>query len=150
MHADWLAREPGRRGPLRDLLTILDEGGAIVRCDDALLNDALRGHRWKELFWACRDRLSSMMHVEVLGHAVLEKALDPWPGITCKAIVLPTGPDPDAAAAAWLARRVGSDSPRSLASFPLFGLPGWLPQTGRADFYDDRRWFRPRAAAAHG
>ena len=34
LHAAEIPREGGRRGRLRDLLTIFDEGGAIVQCDD--------------------------------------------------------------------------------------------------------------------
>ena len=51
MHAAEIPRERGRRGRLRDLLTIFDEGGALVACDDAGLIASLRGFRWKELFW---------------------------------------------------------------------------------------------------
>src|SRR5204863_1751251 len=39
LHAAEIPREAGaRRGPLRDLLTIFDEGGALVVCDDEELN----------------------------------------------------------------------------------------------------------------
>jgi hypothetical protein len=141
MHAAEIPRERGRRGPLRDLLTIFDEGGAIVQCDDGTLLSFLRSFRWKELFWEERERLLREMRVVVFGHAVLEKALEPWPGITCKAIVLPAAADPDAAARAWLAGLPPGASPRSLAPLPVFGFPGWLPQDEA--FYEDARYFRP-------
>ena len=143
MHASEMPREAGRRGPLRDLLTIFDEGGAIVHCDDAGLIRLLRNHRWKELFWRRRDQVLEAMRILVFGHAVLEQALEPWPGITCKAIVLPKASDSDSAACAWLAGRTADDSPRLLAALPIFGYPGWHPDTARAEFYDDRRYFRP-------
>jgi hypothetical protein len=147
MHAERLPYERGQRGSLRDLLTIFDEGGAVLTCGDPELSDALYGHRWKELLWTQRDRIATALRVNVIGHAVLEKALEPFPAITCKVIVLPDGSDPDVGAAAWLARRRPADSPRALAAFPVFGMPGWLPETAEAGFYDDRRWFRPLAAA---
>jgi hypothetical protein len=146
MHAERLPYERGQRGSLRDLLTIFDEGGAILTCSDPGLSEALHEHRWKDLLWTRRDRLRAALAVSVIGHAVLEKALEPFPAITCKVIVLPEGSDPDAGAAAWLTRRTASDSPRALAAFPVFGMPGWLPETAEAGFYDDRRWFRPLAA----
>src|SRR6267143_3134852 len=103
MHAERIPHERGRRGRLRDLLTLFDEGGAIVACADAELLALLRGFRWKELFWEHRRRVLRSMRISVLGHAVLEKALEPWPGITCKAIFVAPGADADAQAAAWLA-----------------------------------------------
>jgi hypothetical protein len=143
MHAAEIPREGGKRGPLRDLLTIFDEGGAIVQCDDPTLVALLTGFRWKELFWHNRQRLQQAMRVRVLGHAVLEQALEPRPGITCKAILIPAAADPDAAACDWLARVPPGASPRILAPLPIFGFPGWHPHGARAEFYDDARYFRP-------
>ena len=145
MHAAEMPKEGAQRGPLRDLLTIFDEGGAIVHCDDALLLRLLRTFRWKELFWEHRGRVLERMRIVVLGHAVLEQALAPWPGITCKAIVVPHAADTDRAACHWLADRARSDSPRLLAPLPIFGYPGWHPDGARPTFYDDTRYFRPAA-----
>ena len=145
LHAAEIPRESGRRGALRDLLTIFDEGGAIVQCDDASLVSMLTGCRWKDLFWQNRERVKSAMRVLVLGHAVLEQALEPWPGITCKAIVVPAVADPDAAALGWLGRLAPGASPRVLWPLPIFGFPGWHPGTAAAEFYDDARYFRPQA-----
>jgi hypothetical protein len=144
MHAAEIPRERGRRGPLRDLLTIFDEGGAIVQCDDATLMSLLKGLEWKKLFWDNRQAVVKAMRVVVFGHAVLEKALEPWPGIACKVIVAPGGADPDSAARAWLAALPAGASPRLMPPLPIFGFPGWHADTGRAGFYDDTRYFRPR------
>ncbi len=143
MHAEQIPRERGRRGRLRDLLTLFDEGGAIVRCDDARLIAMLREFRWKELFWEQRSRVLSSMRVVVFGHAVLEKALEPWPGVTCKAIFVTVEGDADAQAAAWLARLPLDATPHELAALPVFGYPGWLPGNDHPGFYDDLRYFRP-------
>jgi hypothetical protein len=148
LHAAAIPREGGRRGPLRDLLTILDEGGALVACTDASLADLIRGFRWKELFWERRARLPAAMRITVLGHATLEQALAPRPGITCKVLFVDPAADPDAQAAAWLSPPPADASPRLLAPLPVFGYPGWLPESARADFYDDARFFRPRGEAA--
>jgi hypothetical protein len=142
MHAAAIPLEGGRRGRLRDLLTLFDEGGALVACEDAALVALLRSCRWKELFWEQRARVLASMRFLVLGHAVLEQALDPWPGITCKAIFIDPAADPDAQAVAWLAALPADTTPRSLAAVPIFGYPGWLAQSARADFYDDTRYFR--------
>ncbi len=141
LHVREIPRENGRRGRLRDLLTVLDEGGAIVACEDAGLMRLVRELRWKELFWDGRAALGAM-RVAVLGHAVLERALAPWAGITCKALFVPVEGDADAHAAAWIAKLDEGAKPRDLPPLPVFGLPGWHPQTARAEFYDDERFFR--------
>ena len=141
MHAAEIPREGGRRGRLRDLLTIFDEGGAIVLCAESELNRLVRELRWKELFWAERGRVRRVMRFVVLGHAVLEQALKPWPGITCKALFARPDEDADQAAAAWLAGGGEGASPRDLAPLPVFGYPGWA-DNDRPEFYDDERYFR--------
>ena len=141
LHAAEIPREGGRRGRLRDLLTIFDEGGAIVHCDDPALLSMLTTFRWKDLFWQNRERVKNAMRIVVLGHAVLEQSLDPRPGITCKAILAPAGADPDAAALAWFERLAPGASPRDLAPLPIFGYPGWSVQDPA--FYEDTRYFRP-------
>jgi hypothetical protein len=146
MHAAEMPREQGRRGRLRDLLTIFDEGGALIVCADEELNDLVREFRWKELFWTQRERVRQSMRFVVLGHAVLEQALKPWPGITCKAVFVSPAEDADAQAAAWLARCGEGASPRDLAPLPVFGYPGWMENQDAA-FYDDERYFRPQGKA---
>jgi hypothetical protein len=140
LHAAAIPRERGQRGRLRDLLTIFDEGGAIVQCDDDTLVSLLVKFRWKELFWQNRDRVLASMRIVIFGHAVMEKALEPWPGIACKALIAPRDGDPDAQAHAWLAGLAPGATPRGLPALPVFGFPDWLPQDEA--FYADRRYFR--------
>lgn len=143
MHAAEIPREGGRRGRLRDMLTLFDEGGALVVSDNAELIALVRSLRWRELFWERREALARDMRFVVLGHAVLEQALKPWPGITCKAIVVSPGRSLDEQAAAWLAACGPQATPKDLAPLPVFGYPGWLPESGNAEFYEDARYFRP-------
>ena len=142
LHAVEIPREQGQRGRKRDLLTIFDEGGALVVCADETLNDLVREFRWQELFWTQRERVKKAMRFVVLGHAVLEQALEPRPGITCKAIFASPDEDLDARAAGWLP---GGTSPRDLAPLPVFGYPGWAEQDER--FYEDTGYFRPSSGA---
>jgi hypothetical protein len=149
LHAAEIPREGGRRGRLRDLLTIFDEGGALVVCADEKLNALIREFRWKELFWERRGRIKAAMRFVVLGHAVLEQALDPRPGLTCKVLFVDPQHDVDAQAAAWLGRLPPGASPRLLAPLPVLGFPGWLAAGENADFYDDASYFRrPPAGGA--
>lgn len=142
LHAVEIPKEGGRRGRKRDLLTLLDEGGVIVHCDDDELAALMRARRWKALFWAHRRELPERLRFCVLGHATLEQALDPRPGIACKALVVPFTAPADAAAHAWLARLAADATPRDLQAVPVFGYPGWLRDSVQAGFYDDERYFR--------
>jgi hypothetical protein len=156
IHASEIPLRADRRGPTRDLLTIFDEGGAVVACSDPELIDLIHEFRWQALFWAARRRLLAGLRIVVFGHAVLEKALVPWPGITCKALLLPVeaallhAPAEtltevlDAAAAAWFDRYARHSSPRDLAPLPVFGYPGWSEASARPEFYADARYFRPQ------
>jgi hypothetical protein len=146
LHAAAIPGERGQRGRLRDLLTIFDEGGAVVVCADAELVQLVREFRWRELFRYHRERVIQEMRFLVLGHAVLEQALKPWPGITCKAVFASPGADADAQAAEWLGRLVEGASPRDLAPLPVFGYPGWAEGQDAA-FYEDERYFRPQGKA---
>jgi hypothetical protein len=142
LHARALPGEPkGRRSPLRDLLTIFDEGGAIVVSRDEELLSLLRNASWKTLFLENRERVLRELRLVVFGHAVQEQSLDPRPGITCKAIVL-GGSDLDAGAAQWLADAPPGSSPKALLPVPIFGYPGWSDGQDAA-FYEDKRYFRP-------
>ena len=140
MHAAEIPRERetngGRRGRLRDMLTIFDEGGAIAVCGGEVA-DLVRQARWGELFLERHREL----RIVVVGHAVLEQALAPHPGITCKVIFGDPAGDLDAQAAQWLA--VEGKSPRDLPPLPVFGYPGWFEGSDRAGFYSDQRYFRP-------
>jgi Protein of unknown function (DUF3025) len=159
-HAAQIPLEGGRRGPLRDLLTIFDEGGAIVACCDTALAALIRDFRWRELFWERRAGVLKALRFVVVGHAVLEQARQPWPGITCKALFVPVDeaclrlpPGPlaarlDAHAAAWFEAAGSAFTPRTLAPLPVFGYPGWFPGNENESFYADTRFFRPLRRSA--
>ena len=136
MHAAEIPKEGGMRGRLRDMLTIFDEGGAIAVCHDDVA-ELVRQARWRELFVERHRDL----RIVVVGHAVLEQALAPHPGITCKVIFADPDRDLDAQAADWLGN-VGR-TPRDMPPLPVFGYPGWFPGSGQAAFYSDERYFRP-------
>jgi hypothetical protein len=161
IHASEIPIETTRRGPARDLLTIFDEGGALVACSDPELVELMRAFRWQTLFWTERTRVLESLRIVVFGHAVLEKALVPWPGITCKALLIPVEQPLlsvsmeqlcevlDAAAAVWFDRQARGSTPRDLAPLPVFGYPGWSEGSTRAAFYADERYFRPQPHAVN-
>ena len=134
MHAAEIPKEGGKRGRLRDMLTIFDEGGAIVAGNG--VEALVRGACWRELFVERHDDF----RIVVLGHAVLEQALSPRLGLTCKVVFADPAGDLDAQAAAAI---TGLATPKELPPLPVLGYPGWFPGAGEPAFYDDERHFRP-------
>jgi hypothetical protein len=157
------ARHPGRRGTARDVLTLFDEGGVIVASAEAALAALLRGFEWRPLFVEHRDMVQARMRFHVFGHAIHEKALAPFRGITAKALVLDVDDAflelpleaavaaLDARAAAHFARAEALLSTRTLAPLPVLGIPEWTAANADPRYYDDVEHFRPgRTARGRG
>jgi hypothetical protein len=148
----------GNRGPVQDALTLFDEGGVIVASDDDELLGLLREWRWKALFWDCRDRVAARMRFFVFGHALFEKSLRPFVGITGRGLLLRVQPglmaaplveqmaELDTRVAARLSDPAELRATRELAVVPILGVPGWYPGNEREGFYDNTEYFRPGRA----
>jgi hypothetical protein len=144
-----------RRGQVRDALTHFDEDGVVVLCAQPALADLLRGFQWRELFWQRRGQVRRDMRFFVFGHALLEKALRPFVGMTGKALIFPVAPevlerdserlraevDRLAALHIWNPERMVA--PRELAPLPVLGVPDWWEANEQAAFYEDADYFRP-------
>jgi hypothetical protein len=154
-YAELLQQRTANRGPAQDALTLFDEGGVVVASADDELAGYLQAWRWKELFWRSRARLESGMRFYLFGHALYEKALQPFGGITGRGIVLRIEPELlaaplgeqiaalDTRLAAHLSDPAHLSGTRELAVVPILGVPGWSPDNGREAYYDDPDYFRP-------
>ena len=148
------------RGTARDVLTLFDEGGIVVASADADLPALLRDCRWKELFWRRRTEVLRSMRFYVFGHAIYEKALEPYKGVTGKAVIVDAAsglleapierqlPELDARAAEYFRGTEALASTRSLPPLPILGIPGWDPSNGSEEYYDDPSQFRPGRSGA--
>lgn len=144
-HGEAIALETDtRRGRRRDALTVLDESGVWVISRDRILSGQLAGRAWHALFWEARARVESDMGFVVVGHALLEKALAPYPSMTGKCLTLISDSlDPDAADALAVAALETVDTPRQLAPLPIQGIPGWDAASANAAYYANAEIFRP-------
>jgi hypothetical protein len=154
-HAAWSAAPAGGRGPVRDALTLFDESGVVVLSADGDLLRMIRGFHWKELFWTRREAVVAGLRFLPFGHALCEKALAPYRGMTGHALLFEvdagffTQPEAvqRAAVDGLLARRIADPqsmaSARELSPLPLLGVPGWCAANAAAAYYDDRDHFRP-------
>ncbi|MGK2952123.1 MAG: DUF3025 domain-containing protein [Thiobacillus sp.] len=144
-HGEAIALETdSRRGRRRDALTVLDESGVWVISRDPALPEWLAGRAWQALFWEMRSRVEADMRFVVVGHALLEKALAPYPSITGKCLMLiAVSLDPDDAEAQAVTALDAIDTPRLLAPLPVQGIPGWDTANGCAGYYANQEIFRP-------
>lgn len=151
--------EGAGRGRMRDALTLFDESGLIVAASEPDLLDDVRELRWKRLFRERRDRVCRAMRFYTFGHAILEKALRPYVGMTGHAVLLSVDADflsaPLARQIEALDGRVASEiraltTPRALAPLPVLGIPGWWTGNEQASFYDDERYFRAGRTRSEG
>lgn len=147
------------RGQVRDALTHFDECGLVALSTQPELLDLLRAHRWRELFVDRRQAVEVDMRFVIFGHATYERLLNPYRGLTAKAILY-TVDDAwlDLAGVALNAavdQRLAADfasgrhaSPRAFQPLPLLGIPGVTPDSEDPAYYDDVRQFRPARPAA--
>ncbi len=133
------------RTSVSDAATLFDESGLILVSEDDLIVNLLRARRWQE---ACIEHRHHWQQLKayVVGHAILEKWLAPYPGITTKCLHLKLPADSplhviDAANAhLWQQQPPAS---ADLLPMPISGIPGWWPDNEKASFYCNEKVFRP-------
>ena len=145
----------GRRSPIENMLSLFDEGGAIVVCSDATLLQMIRGFDWKNLFWQHRAALGDKMNCIIFGHALYEKALTPYVGMTANSVLLPVDPDffsqtmeekiktIDELLSIVFINDGNYQNPQALSPLPILGMPGWDACNAHENYYDNTRYFRP-------
>jgi Protein of unknown function (DUF3025) len=140
-----------RRGARRDTLTLFDENGAALQAP-AVLIDALRCRNWRALFVTHRSAWADA-RLELFGHALLEKLVQPRKAITAHVWLVPLRVG---SITEWLADTL---DPTPLANgakphlpLPVLGVPGWWPANEAPHFYDDAEVFRgpTKETAARG
>lgn len=150
-----LARGAPNRGPAQDAMTLFDEGGVIVASHDPALLQLIEDRQWKALFWRERQRLMRNVRFYLFGHAIYEKALKPFTGITARGMLL--GVDEefltlplasqlrhiDSLAAVRLADPERTTAPGDFPPVPILGVPGWCAENEMESYYDNDRYFRP-------
>jgi len=129
-----------------DAATLFDESGLVLVGKNASIADLITARRWQE---ALVERRDDWQHLQayVVGHAVLEKLLTPWPGITAKCLFVQMDANApletvDAAIALhWQTSAI--TKPGALFPMPVLGIPGWWPANEDRSFYADEKIFRP-------
>lgn len=147
--------DPGRRSPVENMLSLFDEGGAVVLSSDTSLLQLIRDFQWKELFWQRRDAVRETLQCITFGHAMYEKGLMPYLGMTANCILIEVEHGFFGRAMterlAWLDEQLAGvfergdqyRKPKDLSPFPILGMPDWDPDNGHGAYYDNTGYFRP-------
>jgi hypothetical protein len=129
----------GRRGPVRDALTLFDENGAVLQAPPVLW-EALVARDWRRLFVDLRARCGRGA-APGFGHALLEKLATPRKGLTAHVWRFPPGAGQSIYRRRKAGRRHAGGAPghQAVHPLPVLGVPGWWPQNENFSFYDDSR-----------
>ena len=132
-----------QRGAARDALTVFDENAAFLSAPDTLW-DALQAKDWDALFGSLRP-LWAQAHLQLFGHALLEKLCSPRKAITAHVYRVRPADGArasfDSAVADTLSAALLASKP--FAHLPVMGVPGWCSANEAPDFYRDASVFRP-------
>jgi hypothetical protein len=131
------------RGALRDALTLFDENAALW-CAQPSRWMALQQKHWHELFVLHRDDWHHTPLV-LFGHALMEKLMNPYKGITAHVLCLPMPElNNDAEIDAWLCQQLTPEwlQTKPYAPLPVSGIPGWWPGNEAPAFFEDKKVFR--------
>lgn len=143
LHQDTL-RAGDNRLPASDAATLFDESGLVLVGQASELAACLMRRDWHAALVEQREKWVDI-GVYVIGHAVLEKLIQPWPGITAKCLCIELPPDTSleqidfAIAQRW---QQNPPSPMQLFPLPVLGIPGWWPANEDPKFYADTCYFR--------
>jgi hypothetical protein len=138
----------GVRGPVRDAITVFDENGAVLQAPPQLWQ-ALIARDWRRLFVDLRP-LWAQARLLLVGHALLEKLVQPRKDITAHVWCLPCPTGSMAEVDQWLAGQLAADrlAAKPFTPLPVLGVPGWDPENQNFSFYDDSLVFRPAGGQA--
>ncbi len=145
-----------QRSSIEDALTLLDENGVIVLCSDPGLAELLGNFEWKTLFWRRRTAVTSSIRVFLFGHGLLEKALQPYVGMSAHSLIFGVEPSffelplkdqlnmADGLLAAYLIEKQNEFNSSDLSPLPVLGVPGFFADNNQEIFYDNSQYFRAK------
>lgn len=141
------------RSPLENAIALFDECGAVIVADDEKHLDLIRKHEWKEVFWENKELWSKHIQCYVFGHAMHEKALTPYIGMTTHTIMLKRDSDffqksyqeqleeiDQTISNIWLDKKI--EKTKDLQPLPLLGVPEWWTDNQDEVFYSNKSYFR--------
>jgi len=142
-----------QRSPVENALTLFDECGAIiVSCNDELIN-LIKDFSWKELFITNRSTFEKEIKCITFGHALYEKSMSPYIGMTAHSIIIKVSNnffnldadnqynEIDTLSANYFSQ-LDTINTSILQPFPILGVPGWDVRNNNPEYYDNEEYFR--------
>jgi len=145
-------REAGsNRSALENRITQFDECGAVIISNDLKLLDLIENHQWHALFIDEKQQFGTNLQCVIFGHAIFEKALNPYVGMTCHCILIKDSDllnDINQCDFESLDNKIANywksahqNVTIKLKPLPLLGIPGyWYLQDN--EFYNNNKYFR--------
>lgn len=145
-----------QRSALENKLTHLDENGVIVISSNQYLIELLKSQQWQALFWQQRAIVKTDMRFFIIGHALYEKALNPYIGMTGSALIFYQSKDffakpliqqlseLDNLVSEWLLQKDNMAILTKLTPVPILGVPGWWADNEFFSFYENKDYFRAK------
>ena len=145
------------RSRFRDALTLFDENGAILVTGSEAIADRLRNFHWNALFVEHRQEWLDKAEVFLLGHGLMEKLEQPFPGLCAHTAIIVMDEVRfatfrqvsdsqlrramvDELASDWVSKSLTGSM--CLQPLPVLGIPGWWSANEMTDFYDNPSVFR--------
>jgi hypothetical protein len=148
-------KKSSRRSNIENTLTLFDECGAVVVSSNPELLELIKEFKWSELFLHRRDCFESEIKCFIFGHALYEKCLTPYIGMTAHSLCLtvdksffPLNDKEQKKQVDDLASGFFNEhdhlTPRVLDPLPVLGIPGWDSRNNDPDFYLNKEYFREK------
>jgi len=144
------------RSALENFLTLFDECGAIIVYSDEIIPTLLNEFNWKELFITHRQDFSEKVECIVFGHAMYEKAIQPYIGMTSHCLLVKQPESFFELSTEYknkildeiLSKKLSSEknwTTKSLQPLPILGVPEWHEENSNPNFYNNENYFRKKS-----
>ena len=136
-----------------DFCTVINENMLVIAYTQEEDKKSVQLFQWHDLFWKRRAGLDERMELFFWGHALLEKSIHPYIGMTGHAIFVLVEDDffslsstkkvvqIDKAVVDFIEKEEVC-SVQELSPFPILGFPGFHRDAEEESFYRNTRYFR--------
>ena len=141
-----------QRGKLENFVTLFDECGTVVLSSDEKALEMVKDFQWDNFFVKNKAQFGKTIDCTVFGHAMYEKALKPYIGMTSHCLLLHVKPEYfklttqektdyiDDALSNNISE-IENLNTKILTPLPILGVPQWYE--GQSDaFYANQSYFR--------